>query len=341
MSSSLKCLFLENFKLCEIGNGQTVAVLSEGEELSDYREASLVAASELGATVLDACIPTKSSMQITERMADIGQNSLQEHPEVMDACLHADIVIDHMLLLFSREQTAMQKAGARVLLIVEPPEILERLFPTLKLCRRVKAAEKYLGNAKTLRFTNDVGTDVTYQLGNSPILTEYGFTSDAGRWDHWPGGFLATLAKEQGVNGRVVMNAGDIIFPLKSLLNAPVEFVIQNSLVVAINGGEDAAALKSFMASYEDPRAYAVSHIGWGLNPDAEWSVEHPGIGMDGRAFCGNVLFSLGPDTEFGGSNDTSCHLDLPMRYCTLTLDGKVMVENGEIVPNDMRNTSF
>jgi len=341
MNSSLKQLFLENFKLCEVGHGQKVAVLSEGEELSDYREASLMAASELGATVLDANIPTETSVHVTERMANIGQNSLKEHPEIMDACVHADIVIDHMLLLFSREQIAMQKAGARVLLVVEPPEILDRLFPTQDLCRRVRAGEKHLGNAEILRFTNDVGTDVTYQLGNSPILTEYGFTSEPGRWDHWPGGFLATLAKERGVNGRVVMNTGDIIYPLKRCLTAPVEFVIRDSVVVAINGGADAAILNSFMSSYKDSRAYAVSHIGWGLNADAKWSVNHPGIGMDGRAYCGNVLFSLGPDTEFGGSNDTSCHLDLPMRYCTLTLDGKIMVENGEIVPNDMRHTTF
>ena len=39
---------------------------------------------------------------------------------------------------------------------------------------------------------------------------------------------------------------------------------------------------------------------------------------MDGRAHYGNVLFSLGPDTEFGGENDTPCHLDLPMQGCSL-----------------------
>ena len=36
------------------------------------------------------------------------------------------------------------------------------------------------------------------------------------------------------------------------------------------------------------------------------------GIGMDGRAYDGVVLFSLGPNLEFGGTNDTKCHMDLP-----------------------------
>ena len=58
---------------------------------------------------------------------------------------------------------------------------------------------------------------------------------------------------------------------------------------------------------------------------------------MDGRAHYGNVLFSLGPDTEFGGDNDTSCHLDLPMQNCNLWLDDELIVEAGEVVPPELR----
>ena len=46
-----------------------------------------------------------------------------------------------MLLLFSHEQIAMQKAGTRILMIVEPVEVLERLFPSTELRRRVEAAQ--------------------------------------------------------------------------------------------------------------------------------------------------------------------------------------------------------
>jgi 2,5-dihydroxypyridine 5,6-dioxygenase len=190
-----------------------------------------------------------------------------------------------------------------------------------------------------MRFTNDAGTDVTYKLADKSILTEYGYTVTPGRWDHWPGGFIATLAADNGVNGRVVMDVEDILYPLKQFVKSPIEFVIRDATVVEINGGSDAVALKEFIASYDDPRAFAVSHIGWGLNADCQWSVDLPGIGMDGRACYGNVLFSMGPDTEFGGDNDTPCHLDLPMRNCTLTLDDELIVEHGDIVPRDMRVT--
>ena len=73
--------------------------------------------------------------------------------------------------------------------------------------------------------------------------------------------------------------------------------------------------------------------------PDGPLStpVDIPGIGMDSRAAYGNVLFSTGPNTEFGGDNDTACHLDLPMRNCSLWLDDELIVDRGQVMPADMR----
>ena len=335
--SDLTALFRANFELCEIGPGQSVAVLSEGELLPEYRAASLSAVSALGAEALDVNIPSEDAKDASQRIANLGQNPLSHHPEALRQCMDADMVVDHMLLLFSHEQIEMQKAGTRILMIVEPVEILERLFPSPELRRRVEAAEQKFAAAKTLRFTNEAGSDVTYRLGGKPMLTEYGYTTKPGRWDHWPGGFIASLAAENGVDGRVVMAPGDIVFPLKRYIEEPVEYVIEGGWVKEINGAKQAAELRGFMDAYEDPRAYAVSHIGWGLNEKCVWNPGLPGIGMDGRAHYGNVLFSLGPDTEFGGDNDTACHLDLPMQNCNLWLDDELIVEAGEVVPAEMR----
>ena len=333
----LTALFRENFERSAIGPGQRVVVLSEGDVLRDYALASVAAADALGADVVDLNIPADAAGDPNERMANIGQNNLSAHPEAIETCKQADIVIDHMLLLFSPEQIAMQKAGTRILLVVEPVDVLRRLMPQDGLRERVEAGAARLRRAQQLRFVNDAGTDVTYALGDKSILTEYGYTDEPGRWDHWPGGFLATLAADGGVNGRVVMDRGDLVFPQKQALSEPVEFRIEGGRVVAIAGGDDAAALRRFVETYDDPRAYAVSHIGWGLNERCVWDADLPGIGMDGRAYCGNVLFSLGPDTEFGGDNDTPCHLDLPMRACTLWLDDELIVDRGRIVPGDMQ----
>jgi 2,5-dihydroxypyridine 5,6-dioxygenase len=58
---------------------------------------------------------------------------------------------------------------------------------------------------------------------------------------------------------------------------------------------------------------------------------------MELRAFSGNVLFSTGPNDIVGGPNHTSCHLDIPMRGCSLFLDDRPVIVDGEIVVEAMR----
>jgi 2,5-dihydroxypyridine 5,6-dioxygenase len=330
-------LFREELLLCGVGDGERVVVLTEGDQLRNYAESFVAAARELGADVEDLNLHSATAMSAEERITQLGVSALTGDRAAMSTLKDAGLVVDLMLLLFSKEQVEIQAAGARMLLVVEPFEVLKRLFPSPELRERVEAAERRLASASELRFTNEAGTDVRYAIDGRPVLAEYGYTDRPGRWDHWPSGFLATLANEGGVSGRVVMAEGDILLPQMKALDAPIEFQIEQGRVTEIRGKSDAEALRQFIEGYDDPRAYAVSHIGWGLNELADWSVDVPGIGMDSRAHCGNVLFSLGPDIEFGGANDTPCHLDLPMRRCTLFLDDEIIVEKGEIVVPELR----
>ena len=54
-------------------------------------------------------------------------------------------------------------------------------------------------------------------------------------------------------------------------------------------------------------------------------------------SFYGNVLFSTGPNTELGGKNDTPCHMDMPMRGCSLWVDGQQILDGGKVVHKEMR----
>jgi 2,5-dihydroxypyridine 5,6-dioxygenase len=53
---------------------------------------------------------------------------------------------------------------------------------------------------------------------------------------------------------------------------------------------------------------------------------------MDARAFDGNFLFSLGPNNEGGGKRTTACHIDIPLRRCTVSLDGVDVVREGKTI---------
>ena len=345
-TTSLVDMCEKELELCGVSEGEVVAVLSQGDERVDYADAFSAAAERRGAVSFNVRLPHVSTSVSNKSGAwTVGATPLAHNRPALEALKQADIVIDLVLLLFSKEQLEIQASGTRILLCIEPVDVLMRLFPTQDLRERVEAGEERLANASALRFTNPAGTDVTYQLGAYGVMTEYGFTDEPGRWDHFPSGFLFTSGADDGVDGRVVITPGDIIFPFKDYVRSPVELTIEQGCIVDIGGGVDGDLLRDYMAGFADEKAYGISHIGWGLNEKARWSGLatdfYRSIGVEGRAFYGNVLFSTGPNQELGGTNDTECHVDVPMRGCSLFLDDEPIVVDGDVVVDDMSVPGF
>jgi 2,5-dihydroxypyridine 5,6-dioxygenase len=329
-------------ELCGLREGETVAVLSQMDERQDYADAFMAAAVRLGATPFHVRLPEASTTLSGDAGAwTPGITPLARNRPAIDALKQVDLVIDLMFLLFSREQMEIQAAGARMLLCIEPIDNLARLFPTVDQRRRVEASEELLANAKTFRFTNAAGTDVTYKLGDFPVMTEYGYTDIPGRWDHWPAGFLFTGGADDGVDGKVIVDRGDIIItPFKKFVSDPVEITIEQGRIADIRGGFDAELLRDYIAGFDDEKAYGIAHIGWGCNEKARWSgLANDGrsLGMEPRAFYGNTLFSTGPNQELGGTNDTACHIDIPMRNCSVFLDDEPVIIDGEFAIDDLK----
>jgi 2,5-dihydroxypyridine 5,6-dioxygenase len=316
-----------------------VTVLTSADTHPQNLSAALTAARALGATAnrLELSPMNGEKSLSRDALAYVGVTPLTGNRAAMAALESSDLVIDLMLLLFSPEQHAILKSGTKILLAVEPPEVLARLVPTEEDRHRVLEASKQLRAARTMHVTSRAGTDLACSIGDYPILEEYGFVDAPGRWDHWPSGFLATWPNERAANGTIVLDRGDILLPMKSYVQDRVNLKVVNGYVAEISGGLDSDLLNDYIESFNDPEAYAISHIGWGLQHRARWSVlglydRERTIGMDARAFAGNFLFSLGPNTEAGGSRNTACHIDIPMRNCTVALDGVQVVHEGKLI---------
>jgi 2,5-dihydroxypyridine 5,6-dioxygenase len=166
-------------------------------------------------------------------------------------------------------------------------------------------------------------------------MTEYGYTDQPGRWDHWPSGFLFTNGNDGQVEGRVVLAPGDIVIaPFRTYVQDPVEVTVEDGMVVDVRGGVSAQLLRDYMDEFsDDPRRAEVAHIGWGLNERARWSrlaSAQRGFGMEARSFYGGVMFATGPNAELGGTNTSLCHLDIPMRGCSLSLDDEPILIDGQ-----------
>jgi 2,5-dihydroxypyridine 5,6-dioxygenase len=249
----------------------------------------------------------------------------------------ADLVIDLVFVHDPALHAVRRQDGTRVLLVLEPPEVLERLRPSPADKLRTRDAEARLRGARVVRVTSAAGTDFSFAIGDYPVSSQYGYADEPGHWDQWPGTFAYTFANDGAGAGRVVIDRGDILFPFNQYVAEPITLEIADGWITSITGGFHADMMRSHMASFGSRDVYALSHLGWGLSPNARWEMlglYPPGAleGQDGRAFAGNFLFSTGPNDIGGGTRSTPCHIDAPMRACSVLLDGRPVVEHGALV---------
>jgi 2,5-dihydroxypyridine 5,6-dioxygenase len=166
---------VDQLRLCGVEEGTTLAVLSQGDQRADYVSAFLDAARELGAVGYNVRLPAAdTTLDGEEGVWAVGETPLAGNRPAIEALKGVDIVIDTVFLLFSPEQMEIQRSGTRILLCVEPVEHIRAMQPNQRLRERVERGAEILSAASTLRFTNEAGTDVTYKLGASPVMTQYG-----------------------------------------------------------------------------------------------------------------------------------------------------------------------
>ncbi|HBT34421.1 MAG TPA: 2,5-dihydroxypyridine 5,6-dioxygenase [Pusillimonas sp.] len=334
----------EVLRLSKLEAGQTVTILTSTATHPQNLRCAAIAVQSLGAVMNRLDLPPVNAEKALSRdsLAYLGTTPLTGNKAAIACLKESDLVLDLMTLLFSPEQIDILKSGTKILLAVEPPEVLVRTVPTEADRKRVKTAAARIEAAKEMTVVSDAGTDLRCPIGEFPPTAEYAFVDEAGRWDHWPSGFAFTFPNEGQATGRIVIDKGDILLPQKSYTTDQIILTVENGYATKIEGGVDAELLREYMASFNDPEGYAISHIGWGLQPRCYWSTlglydKEQTIGMDARAYEGNFLFSLGPNNEGGGSRTTACHIDIPLRNCTVSLDGEEVVRNGKVLDGGVK----
>ncbi|HUK06000.1 MAG TPA: peptidase M29 [Burkholderiales bacterium] len=331
-------LFAEVFARCRVAAGDACAILSESQSRALNVQLAELALARLGAKPFHVVLPTPRQTAPVPIRSTGASVALQGMAPAVAALAGSVFVADCSVegLMHAAELPQILKGGARVLYISdEHPDVLERLAPSPADEEQAKAAMRRLREAKVMKVSSPAGTKLDIRIEGARVGGVWGYTEKPGTLSHWPGGLVLGFPKAGSVYGSLVLAPGDLNLTFKRYAENPVRLTIESDYVTKIHGDSlDAQLMREYFAAWGDREAYAVSHVGWGLNARARWEAlalydKRDVNGTEQRAFAGNFLYSTGANEVAG--RHTLGHFDLPFRHCTIELDGKAVVKDGKL----------
>jgi 2,5-dihydroxypyridine 5,6-dioxygenase len=331
--------FVDVLRRCGVKAGDACTVLAETHSRHVLVQSAALALHQLGARCVTLTVASRAPSAPVPVRSTGASDVIDGLAPVVQALAASVMVVDCTVegLQHAAELPRILQGRARVLVVSnEHPEILLRCLPrdedepaAREAMRRVKAAHR-------MHVTSAAGTNLTVDLQGARVGGVWGYTSKPGTLTHWPGGLVVAFPKAGSVNGVLVLNEGDVNLTFKTYLRDAVRLTIQDDHVTAIDGHSvDAQMMRGYFEAWGDRAAYAVSHVGWGLNARARWDAmafydKADFNGTELRAFAGNFLYSTGANEVAG--RHTLGHFDLPLRHCTVALDGVNVVEQGVLL---------
>ena len=328
--------FCDVFARCAVKQGDTAAILSETQSRTLNVHLAELALLRLEARPFHIIVPTPPNRHPVPVRSTGASEAIGRLEPVVSALGRSGFVVDCTLegLMHAPETPDILRAGARILAISnEHPEALERMRPDPALESRVRVAAKMLRTVKRMAVTSAAGSNLNIDLEGASTVGIWGWTERPGTLAHWPGGLVVSFPRSGAVNGTLVLDRGDVNLTFKRYLAAPIRLTLDKDYVTRIDGeGADADMMRAYLAAWGDKEAYAVSHVGFGMNPSARYEAlamydRRDTNGTELRAVAGNFLFSTGAN-EFAGRY-TAGHFDIPVMRTTIVVDNTVVVRDG------------
>ncbi len=331
-AADLTGLFRHQLEACRLAEGEECLCITDTAWNPAIAAACLTAALSLGANAHVLTFP--ASRAITERA-------------LASALAGADLIIymSGFTLHYRPEVRAALARGARVLCVMQPVHVLQRLNADADVRRRAMAGAERLSAARRIKITSQAGTDLTMDKSGRPGLAAYGFADQPGHLDFWGGGMVQAAQIEGTTEGRLVLDVGDVCFMLARFVESPVEILFERGRVTAINGGLDAKLIRHCLDAAGDEGATLAGHMAWGVDRRARWlapildTPDQGGGGADSEAYLGNIQIEIGSndDVIFGGKNRSAGHMGLCLLGANLWLDGEAIITDGRFVPPDLQ----
>jgi leucyl aminopeptidase (aminopeptidase T) len=198
---------------------------------------------------------------------------------------------------------------------------------------RGSALKAVLEGAREVRVTAPGGTDVTFAIGERPVLLNDGIVSEEdakgsvllARFASLPGGELLMAPLERSASGKVAV-------PRHRCKDSPlteVSFELEHGQVRNLRASQGAECLRRDLAAFGEPAMVFGAFI-IGLNPALH--VIENGADYRPSPAAGLVTLGIGGNEWAGGANKTQGGFQFPIVGATVVADGKVLVRQGRLV---------
>ncbi|MHC3436852.1 aminopeptidase [Natrialbaceae archaeon A-gly3] len=251
-----------------------------------------------------------------------GETHGAEPPEpVSRAMAGADVVLAPTTksLSHTRARTEANDAGARVATL---PGITEEVFTTgldadyesiADHCARIT---EQVAGADEIRVTTDLGTDVTFEIGDREWLEDTGIVHDPGGMSNLPAGEV--FVSPTSAAGTLVVDG--TMMPHELLEDGQtLTFEFEDGLVTEVDDDEIRETIDGAAEDVGDA-AYNVAELGIGTNVAVTELVGS--VLLDEKA-AGTIHVAIGDDAGIGGDTEAPIHLDGIVREPTVFADGE------------------
>jgi len=186
--------------------------------------------------------------------------------------------------------------------------------------------------AREMRITTPAGMDLNQKLDpNRPVDHDSGKAETPGAY--FLGGQISWVPVEEETHGTMIFD-GSVGPPLDiGILSAPIELTIEAGCITGIKGDRQAKAWEKWMASWDDPNMYKISHGCYGANPGAKLT----GNMLEDERLFGSVEFGFGYQPALWGGwgghgNPAKSHTDGLCLNPSVWLDGEQIEDDGKYI---------
>jgi leucyl aminopeptidase (aminopeptidase T) len=323
-------------QMFQVKPGETVAITADSGSDREIIDALAAAAYAVGGKPLVMWFP-KARDNAQAGMPDWPSEALIGALSKVDVWLEAQ---SSFMLYSDIWETAMkQNKKLRYLIIADSKiESLVRIFASFdiqilkELLHKVKDK---VALCKKVRITTKRGTDVTYEMDPSYLLDIDDGDYSMPKFGTAPG-YVNVVPKTGSMNGRIIFDR--LMHVEFENQDDHVEFIMKDGTIVDVVGNIKATNFKDYLAAFEDPNMYKISHNMFGLNPGVQ---KISGDIVEDERIWGGVDFGFGHTSSIDmppNGQVAKSHFDGVLEKVTITFDDEIIVKDGNVCHPDLKD---